>query len=83
MVRFCVEERICDAQILLTTEFQHALSIVIHLAHPKMAHTCCSGIMIRSHPSIEVTKNIFGFRSWDTRDDGFELIIEHVLCLCG
>ena len=46
MLGLGAEESICDAQIVVAAEFQHQLSIVIHLAYTKMSQACHPQIMV-------------------------------------
>ena len=73
MLGLGLEERVCDAQIVICAEPKQPLSVVVHSAHAKWSKTGGPGVVVSTHSGIEVSKENELFRVGDDLDSCCEI----------
>ena len=58
---------VCDADVVVTAEFEQPLPILIHPADAEVAEAARPCLPVGPNASVEIAQQIYALRTWDSR----------------
>ena len=78
MLGFGAEKGVADAQVVMTAELEETLTNVVRIPRAKVAKAGRPGVVIGTHSSIEVTKDVECIFGSNLLDSSAVFVIELV-----
>ena len=73
----------CDAQVMVSAQFEQSLYILVHFTHAEQSNAGGPRVVIRAHSGIEVAQENKLFIIGDAADDGCDVLVADVADIVG